>query len=138
MINCYKELLALSPSESYFIAFTFIRQIGVHLKMGFREKSQENIFMIYNWQYLNQIKLWSKCLEIEELAQLSYPLVQVVTGILSLYWTDQWFPFYIHLLQILNRFQNQQHIVINTWKYQFYIQINYQNVVVLKFQTKKT
>ena len=38
MINCYKEMLRINTDAVYFVAFNFIREIGVYLKNLMQKK----------------------------------------------------------------------------------------------------
>lgn len=62
-------------------------------------------FQVYNWQYVNSLRLWQNLLSETcnkpQLQPLIYPFVQVCIGTLKLVPTAQYFPLRLHLTQIL-------------------------------------
>lgn len=102
MKNTLSELYLLSPQQSYTHAFTFIRQLAIHLRNVVRSTTsgkggdnQEAFKAVYNWQFVHALDFWASVLcgagskEAEAanaglespLKPLIYPLVQIALGV---------------------------------------------------------
>ncbi|KAL3274218.1 hypothetical protein HHI36_015630 [Cryptolaemus montrouzieri] len=99
------EMFALDLNEAYQHVFLYIRQLAIHLRNAITTNKKENIQAVYNWQYVNSLKLWGNLLCVTcnkpQLQQLVYPLVQVCLGTLKLVPTAQYYPLRFHVTQIL-------------------------------------
>jgi len=42
-------MLRINTDAVYFVAFNFIREIGVYLKNLMKNKNEDNIHKLYNW-----------------------------------------------------------------------------------------
>lgn len=97
MANCVVELYGLEFSWSYQHAFVYIRQLAIHLRNALHLKTKVFLFFfisihiqesnqnIYNWQFINSLKVWTLVLTThinEELKPLIYPLVQIICGVI--------------------------------------------------------
>jgi nucleolar complex protein 2 len=116
MKNSAAELWGVDPGVGYTTAFTFIRQLAIHLRNSIVHNKNDAFRMVYNWQYTHSLDFWSCVLaehcspskEAEagkenQLKLLIYPLVQVTLGALRLIPTAIYFPLRFHLIRSLLR-----------------------------------
>ncbi|KAK0391861.1 hypothetical protein NLU13_1360 [Sarocladium strictum] len=116
MKNSAAELWGVDPAVGYTTAFTFIRQLAIHLRNSIVHNKNDAFRMVYNWQYTHSLDFWSCVLaehcspakEAEagkenQLKLLIYPLVQVTLGALRLIPTSVYFPLRFHLIRSLLR-----------------------------------
>lgn len=113
MKNSGSELWGLSAAAgdtvAYTTAFTFIRQLAVHLRSSITNNSNESYKTVYNWQYVHSLDFWSRVLGSyatdanSSLRPLIYPLVQVTLGALRLIPTATYFPLRFQLIRSLLR-----------------------------------
>ncbi|KAK6401279.1 Nucleolar Complex 2 protein, partial [Oleoguttula sp. CCFEE 5521] len=112
MKNSGAELWGLDPSVGYTTAFTFIRQLAIHLRTSITHNANEAYKQVYNWQYTHSLDFWSRVLAAHASAQdsplrpLIYPLVQVTLGALRLIPTATYFPLRFALIRALLRISN--------------------------------
>lgn len=107
MRNCFVELLGLDLSASYQIVFTSMRQLSVYLSQIVKNPSADRIKSIYNWQYLNSLILLGRCVSsYSDLFDLASPLIQIISGVLSLTNIPKYFPLKLHLARILISLQS--------------------------------
>ncbi|EFA07851.1 nucleolar complex protein 2 [Tribolium castaneum] len=99
------EMFALDAGVAYQHVFLYIRQLAIYLRNAITVNKKENIHAVYNWQFVNSLKLWGSFLSASyhkmQLAQLVYPLVQVCLGVLKLVPTAQYYPLRFHVVKIL-------------------------------------
>ncbi|XP_063916368.1 nucleolar complex protein 2 homolog [Zophobas morio] len=99
------EMFALDATVAYQHVFLYIRQLAIHLRNAITVNKKENVQAVYNWQYINSLKLWGNFLSANchkpQLHQLVYPFVQVCLGVLKLVPTTQYYPLRFHVVQIL-------------------------------------
>ncbi|PWN26332.1 Noc2-domain-containing protein [Jaminaea rosea] len=121
MKNSASELYALNSSASYQQAFSFIRQLAIHLRNALKTRSAESFKSVYNWQYVHCIDFWSIVLAAacdrqrgveSEMQQLVYPLVQVASGAIRLIPTSRYFPLRCHLLRAMLRLMQRTGVYI--------------------------
>lgn len=123
MKNSASELYGLDSAASYQQAFSFIRQLAIHLRNALKSRSAESFQSLYNWQYIHCVDFWSIVLSAacdrersaagsSELQQLIYPLVQVATGAMRLIPTSRYFPLRMHLLRSLLRLMQRTGVFI--------------------------
>ena len=113
MKNSASELWGLAADKgggvAYTTAFTFIRQLAIHLRGSIQNNANEGYKAVYNWQYVHSLDFWSRVLSSHTpdtdsgLRPLIYPLVQVTLGALRLIPTATYFPLRFHLLRSLLR-----------------------------------
>lgn len=105
MRRSLSELFALDLNVSYQHAFLFIRQLAIHLRNAVTLKKKESFQAVYNWQYINSLKLWVDVLSITknkpQLQPLIYPLVSIITGVIKLIPSAAYFPLRFHCCKIL-------------------------------------
>ncbi|OQN96310.1 hypothetical protein B0A48_17566 [Cryoendolithus antarcticus] len=112
MKNSGAELWGLDPSVGYTTAFTFIRQLAIHLRTSITHNANEAYKQVYNWQYTHSLDFWSRVLAAHAsaadspLRPLIYPLVQVTLGALRLIPTATYFPLRFALIRALLRISN--------------------------------
>ncbi|KAM8717192.1 hypothetical protein ACLKA7_003975 [Drosophila subpalustris] len=99
------EMFALDLNVSYQHAFLYIRQLAIHLRNAVILKKKDSFQAVYNWQYINSLRLWADLLGASankpQLQPLVYPLVTITTGVIRLIPTAQYFPLRFHCLQSL-------------------------------------
>ncbi|XP_044272420.1 nucleolar complex protein 2 homolog [Tribolium madens] len=99
------EMFALDAGVAYQHVFLYIRQLAIYLRNAITVNKKENIQAVYNWQFVNSLKLWGNFLSVTyhkmQLQQLVYPFVQVCLGVLKLVPTTQYYPLRFHVVQIL-------------------------------------
>lgn len=111
MKNSASELWGLCAGDgvAYTTAFTFIRQLAVHLRTSITHNSNESYKTVYNWQYVHSLDFWSRVVASHSvdpkspLRPLIYPLVQVTLGALRLIPTATYFPLRFQLIRSLLR-----------------------------------
>lgn len=105
MRRSLSEMFALDLNVSYQHVFLYIRQLAIHLRNAMILKKKESYQVVHNWQYINSIRLWAELLastrDKVQLQPLIYPLVSIITGIIKLIPTAQYFPLRFHCIQSL-------------------------------------
>jgi nucleolar complex protein 2 len=114
MKNSGAELWGLATHKdgggvAYTTAFTFIRQLAIHLRTSIQHNANDAYKTIYNWQYVHSLDFWSRVLSAHatapdaSLRPLIYPLVQVTLGAMRLIPTATYFPLRFQLTRALLR-----------------------------------
>ena len=109
MKNSASELWGMDTGVGYTTAFTFIRQLAIHLRSSIQNNANEGYKNVYNWQYIHSLDFWSRVLSAHcttqesPLRPLIYPLVQVTLGALRLIPTATYFPLRFQLTRALLR-----------------------------------
>ncbi|KAK3114308.1 Nucleolar Complex 2 protein [Teratosphaeriaceae sp. CCFEE 6253] len=113
MKNSAAELWGLCAASgdgvAYTTAFTFLRQLAVHLRASITQNGNDSYKTVYNWQYTHSLDFWSRVLALyareaaSALRPLIYPLVQVTLGALRLIPTATYFPLRFQLIRSLLR-----------------------------------
>jgi nucleolar complex protein 2 len=112
MSNCLVELGGLSLQATYMHTFVYLRELAIKLRQATTTKTKENYKLIYNWQFLHAVRLWSNLLctycsneQIEKdqqvLKPLIYPLVQIMIGIMRLKPSSKHFPLRLSIIRCL-------------------------------------
>ncbi|KAA1466846.1 Noc2-domain-containing protein [Dentipellis sp. KUC8613] len=126
MKNSASEIFCLDHALAYQHAFSFIRQLAIHLRTSMKMKTKESFKQVYNWQYVHSVDFWSLVLaracdkkataerggKESELQPLIYPLVQVATGAMKLVSTARTHPLHLHLLRSLIHLSRHTHTYI--------------------------
>lgn len=107
-------LWGIDPAVGYTTAFTFIRQLAIHLRNSIVNNKNDSFRMVYNWQFTHSLDFWARvlaehCTPLKEaeagkespLRPLIYPLVQVTLGAMRLIPTSLYFPLRFHLIRSL-------------------------------------
>jgi len=117
MKNSAAELWGIDQGIGYTTAFSFIRQLAIHLRNSIVHNQNDAFRKVYNWQYIHSLDFWScvlaeHCSSLKEaesqgkesqLKLLIYPLVQVTLGAMRLIPTSIYFPLRFHLIRSLLR-----------------------------------
>ncbi|KAJ4263616.1 Nucleolar Complex 2 protein [Fusarium torreyae] len=116
MKNSAAELWGIDQAVGYTTAFSFIRQLAIHLRNSIVHNKNDAFRIVYNWQYTHSLDFWScvlaeHCSPMKEaeagkesqLKLLVYPLVQVTLGAMRLIPTAIYFPLRFHLIRSLLR-----------------------------------
>ncbi|XP_073990270.1 nucleolar complex protein 2 [Rhodnius prolixus] len=114
-INFMKQtlvtLLTINSSLSYQHSFLYIRQLAIHLRNAITIQKKETFQSVYNWQYINSLRLWVDLMcasqQSSELQQLLYPLIQIILGCIRLIPTAQYLPLRFHCIQMLIKIGNE-------------------------------
>jgi nucleolar complex protein 2 len=116
MKNSAAQLWGIDQGIGYTTAFTFIRQLAIHLRNSIAHNKNNAFRIVYNWQYAHSLDFWSRmlsehCSSVKEaedgkesqLKLLIYPLVQVTLGAMGLIPTATYFPLRFQLTRSLLR-----------------------------------
>ncbi|MCJ1233439.1 Nucleolar Complex 2 protein [Varicellaria rhodocarpa] len=118
MKNSAVELWGIDSSMGYTTAFTYIRQLAIHLRSSITQPTKDSYKVIYNWQFTHSLDFWSRVLSAHcstamnlqlkapnasPFHPLIYPLVQITLGALRLIPTPTYFPLRFHLTRSLLR-----------------------------------
>nr|CAI5851950.1 unnamed protein product [Callosobruchus analis] len=99
------EMFSLDTNVAYSHVFLYIRQLAIHLRTAITVNKKENIQAVYNWQFVNSLRIWGNLLSVTYnkpvMQQLVYPFVQVCIGTLRLVPTAQYYPLRFHVVQVL-------------------------------------
>lgn len=112
------ELFLLDLNVAYHHVFLFIRQLAIHLRNAILLQKKEHFQQIYNWQYMNSLKLWGDVLSTvslnvatggapaktdnkSKLQALIYPLVSIINGVIKLKSSANYFPLRFHCVKIM-------------------------------------
>ncbi|KAJ1342421.1 hypothetical protein BSLG_003010 [Batrachochytrium salamandrivorans] len=125
MGNCIIELCGIHLPTTYQLAFVYIRQMAIKLRSSITSKTKESFKSVYNWQFLQSIRLWSRMLatycnvalgnpkDTEVLQPLIYPLVQIAIGVM------RHFPFRLQIIKALIELMNKTGTFIPVAAYLF-------------------
>ncbi|KAH6665281.1 Noc2p family protein [Plectosphaerella plurivora] len=118
MKNSAAELWGIDQSVGYTTAFSFVRQLAIHLRNSIVNNKDNAYRVVCCWQYTHSLDFWSTvlaqhCTPAQEAEQtghgagqlklLVYPLTQVTLGAARLVPTNTYFPFRFHLVRALLR-----------------------------------
>lgn len=119
MGNCIVELYSLDFHSSYQHAFVYIRQLALHLRSALQKKTAEAFQVVYCWQYIHCLKLWSAVLaqackmakeldsarssDAELLNSLIYPLTEIIQGVVRLVPTTRHLPLRLHCVRFMQQ-----------------------------------
>jgi len=120
MANCVVEIYSLNFISSYQHAFVYVRQLAIHLRNSLHLKTKEAFRNVYNWQFINSLKVWTLVLSTnmnDEMKPLLYPLIQIIIGVLRLVPTSKYFPLRFHCIRMLNQLSASSQVFIHTAPY---------------------
>jgi len=112
MGNCIVELYSLDYASSYQHAFVYIRQLALHLRSAIQKKTPEAFRVVYCWQYIHCLKLWTAVLcsaagqsddEAQLMRSLIFPLTEVIFGVIRLMPTTRHLPLRLHCVRFLQQ-----------------------------------
>ncbi|XP_035785328.1 nucleolar complex protein 2 homolog [Anopheles albimanus] len=111
------EMFLLNFNISYQHMFLYIRQLAIHLRNAVILQKKDSYQYIYNWQYMNSLKLWGDVLGAAHshggaLEQLIYPFVSITIGVIKLIPSAQYFPLRFHCCRILTQLNAKTRIFI--------------------------
>ncbi|XP_058060949.1 nucleolar complex protein 2 homolog [Anopheles bellator] len=102
------EMFLLNFNLSYQHMFLYIRQLAIHLRNAVILQKKDSYRYIYNWQYINSLKLWGDVLGAahthgDALEPLVYPYVSITIGVIKLIPSAQYFPLRFHCCRMLTQ-----------------------------------
>ncbi|XP_028045568.1 nucleolar complex protein 2 homolog [Monomorium pharaonis] len=99
------EIYLLDHNTSYKHAFLHIRQLAINLRNTITLKNKENFQAVYNWQYVNSLRLWTELMNKTKdksvLRSLLYPLVQIIIRTIKINPSALYYPLRFHCLEML-------------------------------------
>lgn len=105
MRHSLTEMFALDLNVSYQHVFLYIRQLAIHLRNAITLNKKESFQSVYNWQFINSVRLWCELLSNTSdktlLQPLIFPLTSIIIGTIKLVPTAQYFPLRFHCIQTL-------------------------------------
>eukprot|EP00755_Sulcionema_specki_P034068 Sspe_Gene.207::Locus_76_Transcript_21_57_Confidence_1.000_Length_2209::g.207::m.207/K14833/NOC2; nucleolar complex protein 2 len=122
IMNECVELFGVDLPTAYQHAFTYIRSLAIFLRTALQSGAGEEAFRhIYNWQYVNSLRLWalvvSQYHDEKELFPLVYPLVQIACGVVELFPAPKTFPLHLGVISTLNHISRTTGVYIPTSPY---------------------
>ncbi|KAL9643974.1 hypothetical protein ABK040_005442 [Willaertia magna] len=104
--NVLTELCAINFTSTYQHAFVYIRELAITLKRALNHKIQNGYALCYNFKFINCVDAWVKVVSThynqENIAQLLYPLTQIIIGAISLNSTAKLYPTRVKFISMLN------------------------------------
>lgn len=101
------EILKIDEKVTYQHAFVYIRQQAIHLRNALTLKKKDLCQAVYNWQYIRCLELWSTLLssppQSTVLENLTFPLIEVITGVIKLVPSVRFYPLRFHCIAMLNK-----------------------------------
>lgn len=123
MGNCVVELYSLDYASSYQHAFVYIRQLALHLRSAIQKKTPEAFRVVYCWQYIHCLKLWTAVLcsaagqsddEAQLMKSLIFPLTEVIFGVIRLVPTTRHLPLRLHCVRLLQQIAASSELFVPT------------------------
>eukprot|EP01064_Diplonema_japonicum_P039273 TRINITY_DN9801_c0_g1_i1.p1 TRINITY_DN9801_c0_g1~~TRINITY_DN9801_c0_g1_i1.p1 ORF type:complete len:660 (+),score=198.74 TRINITY_DN9801_c0_g1_i1:59-2038(+) len=107
VMNECVELFGVDLASAYQHVFFYTRQLAVYLRTALQSGAGEEAFRhVYNWQYINSLRLWAmtvaKYHDEKELLPLVYPLAQIACGVVELFPAPKTFPLHLIVLSVIN------------------------------------
>ncbi|KAJ3025651.1 UNVERIFIED_CONTAM: Nucleolar Complex 2 protein [Siphonaria sp. JEL0065] len=114
MANCFVELIGLDVASGYRFGFVYLRTLANGLRNAITTKSKESFKQVYNWQYINALRLWTRVLTHfcepgstaesaggKTLRPLLYPLTQIILGVARLKPSAKYLPLRFQCCRLL-------------------------------------
>jgi nucleolar complex protein 2 len=122
LTNCVVELYGIDGVLAYQLTFIYLRQLATQLRTYLLTPSSKGLRSIYNWQFINCLRVWGQVLSTyaiettSALRPLIYPYSQICTTILTLSTAPAFFPVKITVCELLSElmFKSQVYIPIAT------------------------
>eukprot|EP01063_Lacrimia_lanifica_P024135 TRINITY_DN32099_c0_g1_i1.p1 TRINITY_DN32099_c0_g1~~TRINITY_DN32099_c0_g1_i1.p1 ORF type:complete len:673 (+),score=358.61 TRINITY_DN32099_c0_g1_i1:77-2095(+) len=107
IMNECVELFGVDLPSAYQHIFVYIRQLAVYLRSALQSGAGEEAFRhVYNWQYINSLRLWAMTVarynDEKELFPLVYPILQIASGVVELFPAPKTFPLHLIVVSIVN------------------------------------
>jgi nucleolar complex protein 2 len=108
LTNCVTELYGIDGVLAYQLCFIYLRQLATQLRNFLTAPSSKGLRSIYNWQYVNCLRVWAQILSTyaieptSALRPLIYPFVQIATTCLTLSAAPAYFPVKITICELLS------------------------------------
>lgn len=103
--NCIVELYGLDLNRAYHHAFIYIRELAITLRRALEPKAH-NYSLVYNWRFINCVDTWCKVIctyhGAGDMAELTYPLVQILIGMCQVQQSTKYVPAVFKVLQMMN------------------------------------
>lgn len=105
---CVSELYGIDDVTAYQHAFTYLRQLAIHLRTALTTRSKESLINVLSWQFINCLRLCTTVITSHgtdpsrPLFQLVYPLVSILQGLLRLQPSSKYYPLRTHIVGMLN------------------------------------
>ncbi|KAJ9455799.1 Nucleolar complex protein 2-like protein [Diplonema papillatum] len=111
------ELFGVDLASAYQHVFVYTRQLAVYLRTALQSGAGEEAFRhVYNWQYVNSLRLWALTVarysDEKELFPLVYPIAQIATGVVELFPAPKTFPLHLTVLAIINHLARSAKVYI--------------------------
>lgn len=114
MRNCVTELYSMDTVTAYQHAFVYIRQLAIHVRNAMTSMTETEfdlfitvtfrIHSVYNWQFINCLRLWTYMVTQPSLKEafkpLVYPLIQVIDSTVNLIPTSRYYPLRLHCVDL--------------------------------------
>lgn len=105
--NCVVELYGLDLSSSYQHAFIYIRQLAIAIRKTITSPSPETFQSVLNWQFFNQLRVWTAVVcaypAESQLQPLVYPLCQLLFALVRLSSTIRYAPLRFQCVKLLQQ-----------------------------------
>ena len=106
--NIVDLILAADQDVAYKMVFLFLRKMCIELNRTISDKKWNSIKNIYNWQVINSLMLWTdvivECYKgnlNKNFELLTYPLIQIIVGVIRLHFVSNFFPLRVNLIKLL-------------------------------------
>eukprot|EP00252_Welwitschia_mirabilis_P010252 TRINITY_DN23432_c0_g1_i1.p1 TRINITY_DN23432_c0_g1~~TRINITY_DN23432_c0_g1_i1.p1 ORF type:complete len:802 (+),score=168.31 TRINITY_DN23432_c0_g1_i1:173-2578(+) len=105
--NCIMDIYGVDLVKSSQYAFDCINKLAMALQCAFKTKTKESLKIVHSWQFVNCLDLWVKflCSFAEEcdFKSLSYPLAQIIIGVVHLVHSSRYSPLRLRCISMLNK-----------------------------------
>jgi len=114
--NSLVDLFGLDIGISYSSIFIHLRELAVTLKRAITSQGKEFRYLVENWQFVNQLRLYGMVLssypEKDQLRPLIYPYVQIALGVLNFSYSPNCFGLLFHCAHFLNDLMKHSNVYI--------------------------
>lgn len=101
------ELYSLDIQKSYQKVLLYLQHLSDTVRQALKTKTKEELKKIHNWQYINCINLWVKFITCNirehDLKPLSFLLIDVISGVASLFPGPRYLPLRLKCVHMLNK-----------------------------------
>ena len=117
VMNECVELFGVDLASAYQHIFVYTRQLAVYLRTALQSGAGEEAFRhVYNWQYVNSLRLWAMTVarynDEKELFPLVYPIAQIACGVVELFPAPKTFPLHLCVIGIINHLARRANIYV--------------------------